>query len=181
MFRRPLRRPIKRSLVNRVPPALQRANQLMANGAYSEAAEMFSHFANGALMRNGPRAPWFFLQAGQANMLGGNITASLEQFQKGLKIFADRGQMQQLSRAGSRIVNDLQSKGHFDAAKQMEGYLKEILPTDFVLSSTPSAKVTRTLPTKCPGCGGPIRSDEVEWADDVTAECPYCGSSIRAE
>jgi hypothetical protein len=35
------------------------------------------------------------------------------------------------------------------------------------------------LPTKCPSCGGPILSDEVEWADPATAVCPYCGSGVR--
>jgi len=37
------------------------------------------------------------------------------------------------------------------------------------------------LPTHCPGCGGPVRADEVDWLDDVTAECNWCGSPVRAE
>jgi hypothetical protein len=46
---------------------------------------------------------------------------------------------------------------------------------------TSAEKPKPILPIHCPGCDGPIRSDEVEWADDATAECPYCGSAVRAE
>ena len=31
----------------------------------------------------------------------------------------------------------------------------------------------------CPSCGASLRPDEVEWLDDVTAECAYCGSPVR--
>ena len=36
------------------------------------------------------------------------------------------------------------------------------------------------LPTKCPSCGAAVRSNEVKWLDDITAECNYCKSPIRA-
>jgi Zn finger protein HypA/HybF involved in hydrogenase expression len=67
-------------------------------------------------------------------------------------------------------------------AKQIEDFLKATLPGSFVAGvGTSAEKPKPILPTNCPGCGGPIRSDEVEWADEVTAECPYCGSAVRAE
>ncbi len=37
------------------------------------------------------------------------------------------------------------------------------------------------LPTHCPGCGAPIHPDDVDWIDNVTAECEYCGSPVRGE
>lgn len=37
------------------------------------------------------------------------------------------------------------------------------------------------LPTHCPGCGGPVRANEVDWIDEATAECNWCGSAVRAE
>jgi hypothetical protein len=37
------------------------------------------------------------------------------------------------------------------------------------------------LPTNCPSCGGPVLLKEVEWLDDITAECAYCGNGIRTE
>ena len=182
MFRRPLGRPLRRAMVGNIPPALQRANQLMAAGQYSGAAEIFEQFARGALARNGPRAPWFFLQAGHARILAGQVPVGMADFQQGLSLFAARGQFQKLYRAGMRFVAELRARGLTAEAKQIEDYLKTTLPAGFTAEpGSGRGKPKPVLPTNCPGCGGPIRSDEVEWADDVTAECPYCGSAVRAE
>jgi hypothetical protein len=37
------------------------------------------------------------------------------------------------------------------------------------------------LPTNCPQCGGPMRSDEVEWVDRTSAECNYCGGVVQGK
>ena len=182
MFRRPFGRPPGRIQVGSIPPALQRANQLLASGHYAEAAVIFEQFANGALARNGPRAPWFFLQAGQAQLLGNQVPDGMAHIQQGLSILAARGQFQRLSHAGMRFAAELKALNLPAEAKQIEDYLKTTLPAGFV--SPPGSGVGKpkpVLPTTCPGCGGPIRSDEVEWADELTAECPYCGSSVRAQ
>ncbi len=65
MFRRPLGRPFRRIQVGSIPPALQRANQLMASGQYAQAADIFEQFASGALARNGRRAPGSFSRPGR--------------------------------------------------------------------------------------------------------------------
>jgi len=154
----------------------------MATGQYEAAAEIFEQFARGALARNGPRAPWFFLQAGQARLLAGQVPAGMAHLQQGLSLFAARGQFQRLYRAGMRFVAELKARNLSADAKQIEDYLKTTLPAGFVAGpATAAEKPKPVLPTTCHGCGGPIRSDEVEWVDDVTAECPYCGSAIRAE
>jgi tetratricopeptide (TPR) repeat protein len=181
MFRRPLGRPLRRALVGNVPPALQRANQLMANGHYAEAAEIFEQFARGAQSRNGPRAPWFFLEAGQARLLAGQTPVAMAHYQQGLAIFAARGQVQKLYNSGMRVVTALKARNLAVEAKQIEDYLKTTLPGGFQTGPAGAIQKPRVLPINCPGCGGPIRSDEVEWADELTAECPYCGSGIRAE
>jgi hypothetical protein len=36
----------------------------------------------------------------------------------------------------------------------------------------------RNLPAQCPYCGGPLRSDQVEWIDAQRAECGYCGGVV---
>jgi hypothetical protein len=181
MFRRPFRRPLRRAMPGGVPPALQRANQLMAAGQYAEASAIFEQFARGAQMRNGPRAPWFFLQAGHARLLAGQVPAAMAHFQQGLSLFATRGQWQKLHSSGMRIVADLNGRGLAAEAKQIEDTLKANLPAGFVPGPAAGAAKPALLPTNCPGCGGPIRSDEVEWVDEMTAECPYCGSAVRAQ
>jgi hypothetical protein len=184
MFRQPFGRPLRRVQVGSIPPALQRANQLMASGHYTEAAVIFEQFANGAMARNGPRAPWFFLQAGQARLLAGQVPAGMAHIQQGLALFAARDQFQRLYHAGMRFVAGLKTRGLTDETKQLEDYLKTTLPAGFVPgpgTGSGLGKPKPVLPTNCPGCGGPIRSDEVEWADELTAECPYCGSAVRAQ
>lgn len=181
MFRGPLGRPIRRAIAGRVPPALQRANRLMAGGQFEAAAEIFEQFANGAAARNGPRAPWFFLQAGNARILAGQVQAGMIHLRQGLTLLAGRGQFQRLAHAGMRFVTELKARGLTTEAQEIEVYLKSVLPAGYTARTEPVMEQAKhILPTNCPGCGGPIRSDEVEWVDDVTAECPYCGSTVRA-
>ncbi len=181
MFRRRLSRPFGRGIGGRVPSALQKANRLMAAGNYAAAAEIFEQFAQAATARNGPRAPWFFLQAGQARLLAGEVPAAMTHLRQGLALLASRGQFQRLAHAGMRFVTELKARGLSTQAQEIEAYLKSALPKGFTARTEPVMDQARhLLPTNCPGCGGPIRPDEVEWADEVTAECPYCGSAVRA-
>jgi hypothetical protein len=81
-----------------------------------------------------------------------------------------------------RFTAELKARGLVTEAKQIEYYLKTSLPAGFVFGAGAGMEKPKPiLPTNCPGCGGPIRSDEVEWADELTAECPYCGSAVRAQ
>ena len=34
------------------------------------------------------------------------------------------------------------------------------------------------LPSKCPGCGAPIREPEVQWTGPQSADCLYCGTNL---
>ena len=34
------------------------------------------------------------------------------------------------------------------------------------------------LPSTCPQCGGPIRSDSVKWTGERSASCPYCDANL---
>lgn len=181
MFRRGINRPLRRAMKADVPPALQRANRLMAAGQYAEAAAIFEQFANGAMQRNGPRAPQFFLEAGRARLLAGQVPVGVAHLKQGLAIIANRGNFQHLQKAGSRIVDELNQRGRKGEAADLEAWLKKTVPDGFSAGPFASAAQPRRLPTNCPGCGGPLHADEVDWSDDVTAECPYCGSAVRAE
>jgi hypothetical protein len=182
MFRQPFGRSPLRGQVGNIPPALRRANLLMTTGQYVEAAEIFEQFAKGAQARNGPRAPWFFLQAGQARLLAGQVPAGIAHIQQGLGFFSQRGQFQRLYHAGMRFETELKVRNLATESQQIEDYLKATLPSGFVPAPGASlGKPKPVLPTACPGCGAPLRSDEVEWADELTAECPYCGSTVRVQ
>ena len=104
---RPVGRPVVRPVVVpaaggggvNVPPALRRANELMAAGQYAEAAQIFEQFARGAEMRGGPRAPHFFLQAGRAHILAGQVPAGMTALMHGLALLAKAGDHQHLHAA----------------------------------------------------------------------------------
>jgi len=186
MFRRRgFARPLRRALVPDIPPALQRANELMAIGDYNGAAVAFEGLARGAEGRGGPRAPHLYLQAGRARLLAGQVAVGMEHVRHGLALLAARQEWPALHRTGQRTVAFLTERGLAKEAQEISEYLKATLPPvpvgGFGPQAAPRERAKPRLPTTCPGCGGPIRADEVEWVDEATAECPYCGSAVRGE
>lgn len=182
MFRRGMNRPIRRAMMVEIPPALRRANELMAAGQYATAADIFEQFANGAQQRGGPRAPQFFLQAGRCRVLAGQVPRGMTLLKQGLSIIAKRGNWRHLQNASQRIMAELNQRGLNAESAEIETWLKQTIPAGFTsgLGAGPE-KTKHVLPTNCHGCGGPLHADEVEWTDDITAECPFCGSAVRAE
>jgi hypothetical protein len=183
MFRRGMNRPLRRGIRADIPPALQRANRLMAAGQYAAAADIFEQFAHAAQERNGPRAPQFFLEAGRARVLAGEVAIGMIHIKQGMTIIANRGNYQRLQKVGSRFMNELNQRGLTAEASDLEAWLKQIIPGSYTAApvSSPAFSKPRLLPTNCPGCGGPIHADEVDWSDAYTAECAYCGTAVRAE
>lgn len=180
MRRRPFRRPFRRSGPLRIPPELQYANELMDAGHHTQAAIAFEKISRRADTRHGPRAPIFHLRAGHAYFLSGDAESGMPHLQKGLRSIAAQGKWDALQRFGQRAIDQLNELGFPAQAQEISNYFSETLPENSA-STQPKPLQTPTLPTQCPGCGGPVRTDEVSWIDQLTAECIYCGSSIREE
>jgi hypothetical protein len=178
-MRRGIGRPFRRALATNIPPLLQRANQWMATGNYIEAASAFEQLARAAEARGGPRAPFFYIQAGRARVLGGQTAGGVEYLQRGLGLFATRGLNGRVYNVGNRLVGELNQRGLTKEAQQVSAYIKNLLPGFDPDQGAPSSSKRPPIPTHCPGCGAPLRPDEVEWLDDVTAECAFCGSPVR--
>jgi hypothetical protein len=173
------RRQIRKTLAQNVPPILQEANFAFDKGEYGRAAELFEQIAEKAAARGGPRAPNFYLQAGRARILAGQTTLGMPSLKRGLELLAERKKLQRLQQAAIRVISELNERGLGKEASEIETRLKTILPSTASMD-TPEASVKRPiLPTHCPSCGAAVRPDEVEWLDEVTAECAYCGSPIR--
>jgi hypothetical protein len=153
----------------------------MASGNYVAAAEAFEQLARAGEARNHPKTAMMYMQAGRARILAGQKPAGFALIKKGLGLLKDKPV--RLFRMGNRVVTELSEHGMTAEAKEITDWLKTVLPAAPAgtrMGATAPAKKP-TLPTHCPGCGGPVRADDVEWLDDVTAECIWCGSPLRAE
>ena len=175
-MRRTFRRHIRKTLAQEVPPILQEAIFAFDKGEYGRAGELFERLAETAFARGGPRAPMFYLKAGQSRILAGQTMLGMPSLKRGLALLLEREQFPRLHDAGARVVSELNEHELSKEASEIETWLKTVLPpqTSFV-----QAAKKPLLPTQCPSCGAGVRPDEVEWLDEVTAECAYCGSPIR--
>jgi len=165
-----------------IPPALQRAHELMNMGDYARAALAFEQLAHAAKMREGPRAPFLLFQAGRARILLNQEKAGLAHFRHGLELLKQAGRMLQLYKAGQKIVQELRLRGLEKEAQEISTLIGASVPAVAEMPTERGPDLAAvSLPTHCPACGGPLRSPEVDWLDPQTAECPYCGSPVRAQ
>jgi len=181
MFRRrSLRRAYRQENRGGFHRQVRQANELLDEGQFAEATQAFQKLAHDAESAYPKRAPYLFMQAGQASTLGGQTKNGVVLFKQGLTILGAQGRFRRMQHAGERIVADLTSRGLTSEAAEITTLIKGGMPRQQVLDSAGPAKKP-TLPTHCPSCGAAVRPDEVDWLDDLTAECSYCGSPVRAE
>jgi hypothetical protein len=178
-MRRLFRRHIRKTLAANVPPVLQEANFVFGKGEYGRAAELFERIAQTADARGGPRAPLFHLQAGRARILAGQTSLGMPSLKRGLELLAGHSRFRRLHKAGESVVAELNERGLQNEAAEIETWLKSVLPSMPSLDSSEGSSKRPVLPIHCPSCGAAVRPDEVEWLDDITAECAYCGSPVR--
>jgi hypothetical protein len=159
---------------------LQRANQLMAAGDYAGAAEAFKELAQRAEDRFPQRAPFLFMEAGRASILSGQTKVGVAHLRRGLTILASQGRIPRMRAFGQRAIEELKARDLNTEAEEVASLLNANLPKGIPTETIVPAK-RPVLPTHCPSCGAAVRPDEVEWLDDITAECDYCGSPVRGE
>jgi len=104
---------------------------------------------------------------------------AVESLERGLGLFATRGQTGKVANFGARVVAELKQHGFPAEAQQLTDYLRDLAPGFEASASGSTPAKQPLLPTHCPGCGAPVRPDEVEWLDSSTAECAFCGSPVR--
>jgi hypothetical protein len=173
------RRTIRKTLSQNVPPVLQEANFAFDKGEYGRAGELFENIAQAADARSGPRAPIFHLQAGRARILAGQTKLGMPSLKRGLQLLSQRGPGLKYRRAAKRVIHELESRGLKDEAAEIKAWLSDIAPLMPEIETEPPPAKRPILPTHCPSCGAAVRPDEVDWLDEISAECAYCGSPIR--
>ena len=178
-MRRMFRRHIRKTLAQEVPPILQEANFAFDKGEYGLAGELFEKIAATAAARGGSRAPLFYLQAGRARLFAGQDALGLPSIKRGLDLLSQQGLFLRLRRVRRRLIHELRERGLQKEAAQIEAWMTSPEATGSETDRQETPVERPVLPTHCPSCGAAVRPDEVEWLDDVTAECAYCGSPIR--
>jgi hypothetical protein len=178
-MRRLFRRQIRKTLAQEVPPILQEANFAFDKGEYGRAGELFEKIAETAAARGGPRAPLFYLQAGRARIFAGQTVLGMPSLKRGLELLSQGKLFLRLHRVRRRLINELHERGLQKEAAEIEAWMSSPEASMADVESYEAQVKRPSLPTHCPSCGAAVRPDEVEWLDEVTAECAYCGSPIR--
>ena len=167
-----------------VPPALKQAHNLMGKSKFNDAGNIFEQFANSKLASHEKQAPQFYVQAGRARLMSGEVPAGMALLKVGLAALTRSGNLAMVALIAQRIIAELIQNGHPSEAEQIQSMLGGFLPPESIPATpVPEAEdeEVRLLPTNCPSCGGPMLPKEVEWLDENTAECAYCGNGIRTE
>jgi len=167
-----------------VHPLLEKAHHLMANREYLRAAVLFEKLADEAAKRNFPRAPHLYLQAGRANILADQVDDGMSFLYKGLQLLVEQNRSLDLQRVGNRVIQELQEIELTDQAVQIEEWLNEVNPEGEIVHGTPfsiAGDKNYRLPVNCSSCGGALHPEQVDWIDEMIAECSYCGNMVRAE
>lgn len=181
MFRKPrFNRPLRRGIVANVPPALRHANRLYADGRFLDAAIAFEELAHGAELRGIPQAAQLYMAAGRCRLELRQPDLAVKNFKRGLSMLAGQGRPILIQRAEQHCISDLSKKGYLQEANEINQMVKGFLPEAVEIEKPETASPLVHLPAVCPSCGGTLRSDEVDWIDDNSAECPWCGSSIMS-
>ena len=182
MFRRPIRRAMRQAARPDVPPMLRRAHELMAAGNYAAAAEAFEKLAHAGENRQHPKTGQMYLQAGRARILAGQNQVGFQHIKMGLGTMQRMGLHGRVQHAANRAVSELTERGMTAEAQEISQWSQKNVPASSAgMAGAPAPAKKPILPTHCPGCGGPVRPDDVDWIDDVTAECNWCGSPVRGE
>jgi hypothetical protein len=158
---------------------LATAQQLLSENKPVEAAALFAQLAQRA-EKNGrlKRAANLHAQAAHAYAAGSQEQAALAQGRRALNLFIQLGMNERSAIFLANLRRKLRAHGLQVAADALDGEFGEKVPALGGQASQAVNSQHGSLPSNCPQCGGPLRSDEVDWIDAHSAECPFCGSVI---
>lgn len=183
MFRRPRLRFARAQMLGSMEMSqLQNANELIASGQPEKAAPIYLQLARGLQSTQHPR------KAANMHAMASNAFAdakeekqALQQAQVALRFFVRLQMMPRAAQFYGNICAKMNQNGMTDSATELETEFGPMLANIPARAMGDPRQGPRHLPTSCPKCGAPLRSDEVEWVDAVTASCSFCGSVIAKE
>lgn len=176
MFRR--RRP------PRPRPPLRRALRRMGRVNPAEAAAILEVKAQEAEEQGGlDKAGDLHLEAARCYLQLDDVDRADDHGLKALHLFIQAKRPGKVRRLVPRMMAVLRGKGYYDKAEKLRQEVDAFLgalPGERPIPWGERAVQRGSLPAECPSCGGPIRSDEVNWVDSHSAECAYCGGIVKA-
>lgn len=188
--RRPLRRwpPVRRSFAPGprlgIPPQVADAVDLMRRGEFAQAADRFLELARQAEGAGRPAgAAELYLRAARCHEELDQHEKAGQSAEKALRLFIQARRPDRARQVLAPLVAGLERLGQHERAERLRQEAQEALGVAVVmqLRMPGSAGLVRTLPSRCPTCGGPLMADELSWTDPVTAECPFCGGPVKVE
>jgi len=116
-----------------------------------------------------------YLEAARCYVQLDNMDRADDHGLKALRLFIQARRPLKVRRLVPKMMAVLHRKGYPDEAAKLR---QEV---DALLGVLPGERAVQqgSLPAKCPSCGGPVRSEEVNWIDPYSAECPYCGGIVK--
>jgi hypothetical protein len=180
MFRRMARRQWRQAVMaNQQLAVLNQANQLQRSGQFGQAAPLFQRLAQEMANLNHPRrAANLHAQAAHCYADSGNAVNALSQARTAMNLFIQYQMMERTPRFYSNITRKFQARGMDQAAASLQAEFGGAVDALPVAAQPVQPKPRGHLPNACPKCGAPVRSDDVDWIDDASAECPYCGTVL---
>lgn len=159
---------------------LVRANQLVTNNQPGQAAPLFASLAVQMENSNHPRrAANLHARAAHAYADSQDEALALAHAQSALRLFIRWQMTARTPVFYANITRKMNARGMPSAVAALQ---KEF---GAAAVGAPAAQPTPqrhgSLPTACPKCGAPLRSDEATWVDVQTAECEFCGALVKAE
>ena len=168
-FRRPLQR------MTPFEMGLAQARCQIQAGHFNRAGMILADLAREAEGLERPKiAAELHARAAHCFIDGGAEPSGLSEAQAALRVFGNMGKNERYQRFLSNILRKMQAHGMVNAV----GTLRTEFDGMAAPAPGPAPAHNVRLPAACPQCGAPLRSDEVEWIDTMSAECNYCGAVV---
>ncbi|TEU17492.1 MAG: hypothetical protein E3J21_08330 [Anaerolineales bacterium] len=168
----------------RLRPALRKARRRIEQADPAEAAATFEKKAQAAEEQGmWDKAGDLYLEAARCYLQLDDIDRADDHGLKALQLFIQAKRPGKVRRLVPRMMAVLHRKGHHDEAEKLRREVDALLgapPGERAIPWGERAGRRGSLPAKCPSCGGPLRSNEVNWVDSHSAECAYCGDIVKA-
>lgn len=161
--------------------AVEQANTLLKQGHPRQAGAAYAEVAAKLEARQPRRAANLHAQAAHAFADGGGEPGALAQARDALRQFAALEMTDRSAAFYANITRKLRAHNLTSTADLLQQEFGGGQAAASAASAEDAEPKRGRLPSSCPTCGGPARSDQVEWIDSQSAACAYCGAVLQTQ